>query len=72
MSNNKSNLHFTWCLKTEFLEIGTFWLKIIGLCMSRREIKIDVWKYIRLVFGLLYCHTAGDSITSETHTSGAQ
>jgi len=40
--------------------------------MSRREIKIDVWKYIRLVFGLLYCHTAGDSITSETHTSGAQ
>jgi len=34
-------------LKTESLKIGNFWLRVIGPCMSRREITIDVWKYIR-------------------------
>ena len=32
-------------MKTEFLRIGNFWLRVIG----RQEIKDDVWKYIRPV-----------------------
>ena len=37
----------SWSLKTEFLEILNFRSRATGPCMSRREIKIDVWKYIR-------------------------
>jgi len=44
-------------LRKKFLEIGTFWSKVIRPCMSRREIKIDVWKYIcpiDLMIGHMY------------------
>jgi len=34
-------------VKTEFWELGTLRLRVIGPCMSRRETKIDVWKYMR-------------------------
>mmetsp|Transcript_95190 Transcript_95190/g.139016 ORF Transcript_95190/g.139016 Transcript_95190/m.139016 type:complete len:157 (+) Transcript_95190:140-610(+) len=37
----------SWSLKTEFLEIWNFRSRATGPCMSRREIKIDVWKYNR-------------------------
>jgi len=33
-------------LLKKFLEIGTFCLKVTGPCMSRQEMKVDVWKYI--------------------------
>ena len=43
----------SWSLKTEFMGVGNFWSRVIGNCMSRREIKIDVWKYIRpILMGL--------------------
>jgi len=34
-------------IRTEFLEIGNFRLRVIGPFMSHREIKIDAWKCIR-------------------------
>ena len=39
----------SWSLKTEILEIGNFSLNVIVYCVSRREIKIDVWKYIKTI-----------------------
>ena len=46
-------LEFFWSLKTEFLEIGNFRLGVIEFCISSREIKIEVWKYIHpILMGL--------------------
>jgi len=42
-----------WSSKTEFLKIANFRLRVIGPCMSRREIKSHVWKYTRpILMGL--------------------
>ena len=55
----------SWSLKTEFLEIRNFWLRVIGSCMSHREIKIDVWKYIRLILMGLVAVLAVKKTTSQ-------
>ena len=42
-----------WSLKTEFLEIGNFVIRPDSPYLFRREVKIDMWKYIRtIIMGL--------------------
>ena len=43
----------SWSSKTEFLEIGNFWLLVVVRvkirALSHREIMFHVWKYIRTI-----------------------